>query len=123
MEPEAFVSTLWERTGARVVVVGMGASGALLCLRGGESRHISAVSVRPVVNTAGAGDALFACFLHFYWDGETPLSALRKAAAFAGYKVGENGASRGFLSEEELLGLIASLRSESGKGSGAEMPE
>ena len=66
-----------------------------------------------MVNTAGAGDALFACFLHFYWDGETPLSALRKALAFAGYKVGENGASRGFLPEAELLRLVASLNGES----------
>jgi acarbose 7IV-phosphotransferase len=40
VKPGTFVSTLWERTGARVVVVGMGASGALLCLRGGESRRV-----------------------------------------------------------------------------------
>jgi hypothetical protein len=53
VEPETFVSTLWERTGARVVVVGMGASGALLRLRRGKSRRVSAISVRPIVNTAG----------------------------------------------------------------------
>jgi acarbose 7IV-phosphotransferase len=106
--PEGFVASLWQCTDARVIVVGMGAAGALLCLRGQPSRHLPAVEVRPVVNTAGAGDALFACFLHFYWDGEAPLAALRKALVFAAYKVGENGASRGFLPEDQLLRLAAS---------------
>jgi ribokinase len=110
--PEAFVAGLWERTAAQLIVVGLGAAGALLCLRGQPSRQLPAVKVRPVVNTAGAGDALFACFVHFYWDGETPLSALRKALAFAGYKVGENGASRGFLPEDQLLRLVASVSAE-----------
>lgn len=89
------------------------ATGALLCLRGQPSQRLPAVKVRPVVNTAGAGDALFSCFLHFYWDGEAPLSALRKALVFAGYKVGENGASRGFLPEDQLLRLVASVNGES----------
>jgi ribokinase len=111
--PEDFVAGLWERTTAQVIVVGMGASGAVLCPRGQPSRQLPAVKVRPVVNTAGAGDALFACFLHFYWDGETPLSALRKALVFAAYKVGENGASRGFLPEDQLLRLVASVNGKS----------
>jgi acarbose 7IV-phosphotransferase len=110
--PEAFVADLWERTAAPVIVVGLGAAGALLCLRGQRSRRLPAVEARPVVNTAGAGDALFACFLHFYWDGEGPISALHKALVFAAYKVGENGASRGFLSEDRLLRLMASVDAE-----------
>ena len=73
--------------------VGFNVARALLCLRGQPSRQLPAVEMRPVVNTAGAGDALFACFLHFYWDGQTPLSASRKALVFASYKVGENGAA------------------------------
>jgi ribokinase len=108
VEPEAFAATLWRRTDARAVVIGMGDSGALLWERGSESRRVPSVTLRRVVNTVGAGDALFSCFLHFYWDGEAPLSALQKAVAFAGYKLGEQGASRGFLSERELLRLIAS---------------
>lgn len=108
--PEDFVAGLWERTAAQLIVVGLGAAGALLCLRGQPSQRLPAVELRPVVNTVGAGDALFAGFLHFYWDGDAPVSALRKAVVFAGYKVGENGAARGFLSEYQLLRLVASVR-------------
>jgi sugar/nucleoside kinase (ribokinase family) len=61
------------------------------------------------VNTAGAGDALFSCFLHFYLDGDEPILALRKATVFAAYKIGESGASRGFLPEDQLQRLIASV--------------
>jgi acarbose 7IV-phosphotransferase len=111
--PEGFVAGLWERTAAQVIVVGMGAAGALLCLPAQPSRQLPAIEVRPVVNTVGAGDALFACFLHFYWDGEAPLSALHKALVFAAYKVGEDGASRGFLPEAQLLRLAASIDGES----------
>lgn len=109
---EAFVAGLWERTAAQVIVVGLGAAGALPCLPGQPNRQLPAVEVRPVVNTAGAGDALVACFLHFYWDGDAPLAALRKALVFAGYKVGENGASRGFLPEGQLLRVVALMSGE-----------
>jgi ribokinase len=40
IEPEGFVATLWDYTAARLIVVGMGDSGALLCLRGSETRHV-----------------------------------------------------------------------------------
>jgi sugar/nucleoside kinase (ribokinase family) len=55
----------------------------------------------------GAGDALFSCFLHFYLDGDEPILALRKATVFAAYKIGESGASLGFLPEDELHRLFA----------------
>jgi hypothetical protein len=74
-----FVSSIWERSVARIAVVGMGAAGALLGVRGSEVCQVPAVQVRQVVNTVGAGDALFSCFLHFYLDGDEPILALRKA--------------------------------------------
>lgn len=79
VRPEDFVSTIWERSAAQIAVIGMGAAGALLCVRDREVRQIPAVQVGPVVNTAGAGDGLFSCFLHFYLDGDEPILALRKA--------------------------------------------
>jgi len=108
-EPEHFLRTIWERSAACVAVVGIGPAGAVFAARGGEPQRIPARQIRPVVNTAGAGDALFSSFLHFYLDGDEPLLALRKASVFAGYKIGESGASRGFLSEKELLRLISSV--------------
>jgi acarbose 7IV-phosphotransferase len=107
--PEDFLATVFERSGARVAVVGMGEKGALIALRNGELCRIPAIRVRPIVNTSGAGDALFSCFLHFYLDGDEPVLALRKASVFAAHKIGESGASRGFLSESELDQLIASV--------------
>ena len=107
VEPKDFISSIWERSVARIAVVGMGAAGALLGVRGREVCQVPAVQVRPVVNTVGAGDALFSCFLHFYLDGDDPMLALRKATAFAAYKIGESGASLGFLPEDELHRLFA----------------
>jgi len=108
MKPADFVATVFGHSAARIVVVGMGAEGALLGVRDQESLHVPAVRVRPAVNTAGAGDALFSCFLHFYLEGDRPLTALRKATVFAAYKIGESGGSCGFLSKDQLQPLIAS---------------
>ncbi|MBQ3329683.1 MAG: carbohydrate kinase family protein [Ruminococcus sp.] len=88
------------------IVVGMGVEGALLYGRKcGRFSAVSAVKTREVKNTVGAGDALFSAFVHFYLKGEEPAEALRKASYFASYKIGESGASKGFLTEPELLKL------------------
>ena len=91
----------------KIIVVGSGEKGALL-FRDDEQAFFVAPSkkVRPIVSTVGAGDALFSCFLHFYLKGETPESALTKATWFAGYKIGEASASKGFLDENELRRLM-----------------
>ena len=61
-----------------------------------------AVSPRPIVNTIGAGDALFSSFVHIYAHTADPYLALRKAVVFAGYKIGVASASEGYL---DSLGL------------------
>lgn len=104
-EPEAWLARVFDRYPARVVVVGMGGQGALLGVRGERSVLVPAVSTRPVVNTSGAGDALFACFLHFYMRTQNPREALEWAVMFASYKIGENGGARGFLSASELMAI------------------
>ena len=102
---EAFVRELSGVYPFAVCVVGMGAQGALLYERSRGFTMAPAVAIRPVVNTVGAGDALFSAFVHFYCQGNEPAEALRKASVFASYKIGESGASKGFLTEEELLQL------------------
>lgn len=74
-------------------------------MRGASPTLVPAVRTRPVVNTSGAGDALFASFLHFYAQDRDARAALERAVVFASYKIGEDGAARGFLTEEELLAL------------------
>ena len=103
---EAFVRQLAAAYPCRIIVVGMGGRGALLYEREtDETTLIPAVYTRPVVNTVGAGDALFSSFVHFYLSGRDAKESLKLACRFASYKIGESGASRGFLSEAELLKL------------------
>lgn len=101
---EDMARSIYREYGNQTIVVGMGEKGALLYQ--GENDRITFVPAkrpREVVSTVGAGDALFSCFIHFFTRGEDVLSCLQKAVYFAGYKVGEKGASEGFLTEEELL--------------------
>jgi len=74
---------------------------------------VPAIRTRQVVNTIGAGDALFSAFIHFYDRSQDPYEALRQAIVFASHKIGEAGAAEGFLDERELNDLIEGVRRES----------
>ncbi len=101
--PEAFILALWGRFGTPLIVIGLGAQGALLGIKaGGKVIHVPAVQTRPIVNTIGAGDALFSAFLHAYARQDDPLTALRRAVVFASYKIGVASAAEGFLTHAEL---------------------
>ena len=101
---ESFVRSLVAEYDCSVIAVGMGDRGALLYERGVEGLyHSPAVYTRPVVNTVGAGDALFSAFAHFWLGGRTARGSIDLACRFASYKIGESGASRGFLSESDLF--------------------
>lgn len=104
MAPEAWARRILERYGPKIVVIGLGRDGALLAERRPEAMvRLPAVFTRPVVNSIGAGDALFTAFIHFYARERRAWDALRKAMVFASYKIGEKGAAQGFLTEPELL--------------------
>jgi ribokinase len=106
--PELWVQTVSRRYGTSIQVVGLGAAGALLAVRGWQPQHVPAVTTRPVVNTIGAGDSLFSAFLHgWLGTGGEPLQALRLATIFASWKVGGNGGADGFLTGDELQRLAA----------------
>ena len=84
-----------------IIVLGRGAKGALMYVKDEQKFYeLEAVSNLKVVNTVGAGDALFSSFLHYYAKGMSPLECLKKAQLFAAYKIGFDGASNGFASEE-----------------------
>lgn len=103
---EDFVNNLKGVTKALIIVVGMGKKGALLYLRENDRfEAFPAVYTRPVVNTVGAGDSLFACFLHFFAKTKDAQYSLKLATIFASYKIGDTSACRGFLTEEKLLEL------------------
>lgn len=101
-EPETFIRRLADRYHNAIIVIGMGAQGAMLYVRDtGAVCMVPAYTAGPVVNTVGAGDALFSAFLHFYLRDRDALAALRRAVVFAGLKIGYNGASVGFCTEAE----------------------
>lgn len=100
LPPDAWAREVQARYSPLIVVIGLGAQGALLVVRDdGFMGRVPAVATRPVVSTIGAGDALFSCFLHYYAQTRNPYAALEKATLFASYKIGVAGGAGGFLDE------------------------
>jgi ribokinase len=101
--PENLLPRLMDQTSAEIVVIGLGAEGAVMAVR--SDAYIGwmpAVQIRPVVNTIGAGDALFSAFLDHYSRTKDPYASIEAATVFASYKIGEKGAAQGFLTGPEL---------------------
>lgn len=108
VSPEDWIRALWNRYAPDVIVIGLGPRGALLGVkRDNFLERVPAVQVRPVVNTIGAGDALFSAFVHSYARSSDPYEAIGKAVMFAAYKIGATGAAEGFLDAAGLDRLYA----------------
>lgn len=100
---ENFLFQLKENCPARVIVIGLGERGALLYDRTKEQSYaLEAARLGSVVNTLGAGDALFSGFLHFYGKGYPAVDALIRAELFAAHKIQSDGAACGFCGEETI---------------------
>ena len=83
---------------------------AVLRFKGEPTQVYSAQQVRPVVNTIGAGDALFSSFLHGYLISGDADRSMQAAIIYAGYKMGESGAAQGLLVVEGFDRLLASRK-------------
>ena len=102
-----FLMEIENTYGNDIIVLGMGKKGALMYVKEENKFYeLPAVTVGNVINTVGAGDALFSSFIHFYAKGFSPLEALKYAEVFASYKIGFDGASTGFAEEEKLEELV-----------------
>lgn len=105
-KPEAFICDLKDQYACEIIVIGLGGKGAMLYEKADDKIfYLEAVNIGKVINTVGAGDALFSAFLNFYGKGFQPLEALQLAEIFAAYKVGYNGASEGFCEEKIVMEL------------------
>ena len=112
--PEQITRRIWKQFAAQIVVIGLGAQGALMGVRrDGFIGRFPAVSTRKVVNTIGAGDALFSAFLDRFQRTHDPYAAIRQAMVFASYKIGEKGAAQGFLTAEALDDWTHKIQSRS----------
>ena len=98
-----FIMTLENTYGNDIIILGRGDKGALMYVKS-EARfyELPAVAVGNVVNTVGAGDALCSSFVHYYAKGLKADEALMRAQIFASYKIGFDGASVGFATEEKV---------------------
>jgi sugar/nucleoside kinase (ribokinase family) len=78
--PRRWIARVFERfPGCAIVAVGHGPRGCLLGLRDGSLFEAEGLAPRGVVNTSGAGDALFASFLHGWLATGNPADALAQA--------------------------------------------
>lgn len=109
--PEIFLDKMKDTYSSRIFVIGMGEKGAMLYERSKNQKYyLQAVRAEKVVNTVGAGDALFSSFLHYYGKGYEPVHALERAQIFAAKKIEYNGASIGFCEEGQIEEIYRNIQ-------------
>ena len=115
-DPFDFVKSIAETYGTDIIILGQGAEGLILFDRERDIiAHYNTVKTNEVVNTAGAGNALISCFLHFYLENNDSVAAIKNALLFASYKIGYMGTSNGFMTPEQVAqwrNLIWGIRGE-----------
>ena len=102
-DPYDFIKRISETYGTEIIILGQGSEGLILFDKTQDLRvHYNTVKTNEVVNTIGAGNALFACFLHYYLENGDSVNAIKNALLFASYKIGYMGTSNGFMTTEQL---------------------
>ncbi|MBR0163338.1 MAG: carbohydrate kinase family protein [Lachnospiraceae bacterium] len=102
-DPYDFVKSIESTYGTDIIILGQGAEGLILFDREKDIiAHYNTVKTNEVVNTAGAGNALISCFLHFYMENGDSVAAIKNALLFASYKIGYMGTSNGFMTPEQV---------------------
>ena len=102
-DPYDFIDRISETYGTEIIILGQGSEGLMLFDRTHNLRvHYKTVKTNEVVNTIGAGNALFACFLHYYMETGDSVNAIKNALLFASYKIGYMGTSNGFMTTDQL---------------------
>lgn len=102
-EPYECINECRERFDPKVIVMGVGAKGAILYMKEDNSIvEYKPVKTNEIVNTLGAGNAMFSAFLHYYVKTGDAREAIKNALLFASYKIGFVGTSNGFMTEEQI---------------------
>ncbi len=102
-DPYAFIKEMAQKYGTQIILLGQSSEGVILYDRRRDiCVHYDPVRAGQVVNTAGAGNAQFACFLHYYLKNGDSKEAMHKALIFTANKIGYMGTSNGFMTEEQL---------------------
>ncbi len=102
-EPYECINELREKYDPQIVIVGIGDRGVILYTREDNSiLEYRPVKTNGVVNTVGAGNAMYSAFLHYYVKTGDAKEAIKNALLFASYKIGFVGTSNGFMTEEQI---------------------
>lgn len=102
-DPYDFIKRISDTYGTEIIILGQGSEGLILFDKTQDLRvHYNTVKTNEVVNTIGAGNALFACFLHYYMENGDSVNAIKNALLFASYKIGYMGTSNGFMTTDQL---------------------
>ena len=102
-DPYEFIDRMSATYGTEIIILGQGSEGLILFDKTRDIRaHYKTVKTNEVVNTIGAGNALFACFLHYYMETGDSVNAIKNALLFASYKIGYMGTSNGFMTTDQL---------------------
>lgn len=102
-EPYEFVKSLAVQFRPKIILLGQGGDGLILYDKDKNIiAHYNTVKTNEIVNTVGAGNALFSCFLHFYNKTHDSVFAVKNALLFASYKIGFMGTSNGFMTEDQI---------------------
>ncbi|MCH5158859.1 MAG: carbohydrate kinase family protein [Clostridiales bacterium] len=100
--PRDFLEKLKNEYSAKIIVIGLGSDGVIMYERAYDAyTELPAVDLGGVVNTVGAGDALFSAFIHYY-NRCGALEAIKKAEIFTALKIRHDGGSVGFSTEEQV---------------------
>lgn len=102
-DPYDFMKDIVGKYNPEILILGQGSDGLIIYSSDKDSyTHYKSVKTNEIVNTVGAGNALFSCFLHYYQKtGDSTLS-IRNALLFASYKIGFVGTSNGFMTEKQI---------------------
>lgn len=102
-DPYDCINECREKYNPQIMVMGIGARGVILYTREDNSvLEYKSVKTNEVVNTVGAGNALFSAFLHYYVKTGDAKESIKNALLFASYKIGFVGTTNGFMTEEQI---------------------
>lgn len=102
-DPYECINECREKYNQKIIIIGIGSKGVILYTREDNSiLEYKPVKTNEIVNTVGAGNALFSAFLHYYAKTGDAHEAIKAALLFASYKIGFIGTSNGFMTEEQI---------------------
>lgn len=109
-EPYKMMDDLINTTNIDIICISRGKNGVIFYDRSKKDIKVfEAYTNVKVVNTLGAGDALFSSFINFYTKEQDSYKAIKKAIIYAGLKVETSGGSKGFQTEAKINDLYINL--------------